>query len=229
MRRSIVVGALIFATFTGGALAQAPTAPGNDAQKLIGASWEFSNADRDKVCTVTFKSDTTANGFKLEFDRNCANLFPLVKDIEAWSYPDNDLLRLVDARGKPLVEFSEVESGIYEAPTPGVGVLFLQAAGTATPVQRTAEQMFGDWTIMRSDKPLCTLTLSSKAVRDSYALTIKQGCDPAIARTGFATWQMDQGELVLQGARGTSWRFEEGEATWRRVPETPEPITLVRQ
>ena len=54
-------------------------------------------------------------------------------DVAGWTFPDNDLLRLLDAQGKALVEFSEVEDGIYEAPTPGVGVLFLQNAARRRP------------------------------------------------------------------------------------------------
>ena len=99
---------------------------------MIG-TWEFSNADRDKTCTVTFKSDRSAVGYKLEFDPNCGNLFPLVRDIAGWKYPEDDLLYLLDAQGKSLVEFSEVEDGIFEAPTPGLGVLFLQNPAAAAP------------------------------------------------------------------------------------------------
>ena len=54
-----------------------------------------------------------------------------MNDIAGWTYPNNDLLKLLDAQGRPLVEFSEVEDGIFEAPTPGVGVLFLQAPAAA--------------------------------------------------------------------------------------------------
>ena len=41
---------------------------------------------------------------------------------------------------------------------------------------------------------------------------------------------MDNGELVLSSARGQTWRFEENDLnTWQRVPETPDPVLLVRQ
>ena len=61
-----------------------------------------------------------------------------MNDVVGWDYPENDLLRLLDAQGKSLVEFSEVEDGIYEAPTPGVGVLFLQNAAAAAAAVETA-------------------------------------------------------------------------------------------
>jgi hypothetical protein len=41
---------------------------------------------------------------------------------------------------------------------------------------------------------------------------------------------MDNGELVLQSARGQTWRFEENDTnTWQRLPESADPILLVRQ
>jgi hypothetical protein len=93
--------------------------------------WEFSNAERNKICTATFKNARAPVGLRVEFDPNCASLFPLVSAVAGWVFPDGDLLRLVDASGATLAEFSEVEDGIFEAPTPGVGVLFLQNAEAA--------------------------------------------------------------------------------------------------
>jgi hypothetical protein len=207
-----------------------PAVLGDSAKAVLG-SWEFSNADRDKICSVTFKSDPSPVGFKLEFDKNCAGLFPLVSDVAGWNFPDNDLLRLLDAEGKALVEFSEVEDGIYEAPTPGVGVLFLQNAATAAPPPKGPEEVAGDWAIVRgSGAPICSLSLVTNALRDGFALTVKPGCDAAIARLNFGQWRMDRGELMLVPARGNPWRFEESDnVTWRRLPESADQIMLVRQ
>lgn len=211
------------------ALAQAPTL-GDSAKEVLGA-WEFSNADRDKTCTATFKSDRSPVGFVVEFDANCANLFPLVRNVAGWKFPDNDLLYLLDAQGKSLAEFSEVEDGIYEAPTPGVGVLFLQSAAAAGPAPKPAEQMAGTWAIMRGPGlPLCVLTLTSNPSGEALALSVKPGCDASIVRLNFTQWRIDRDELLLLPARGGTWRFEEVDGkTWRRVPESAEQITLVRQ
>ena len=199
MTRFIAIG-LAAICMAGAAQAQAPL--GDSAKAVIG-SWEFSNADRDKICTATFKSDPTRVGFKVEFDANCATLFPLVADVAGWSFPEGDLLRLLDAQGKALVEFSEVEDGIYEAPTPGVGVLFLQSAASAGPAPKPAEQLAGEWAIKRGpDKLLCSLTLANTPLRDDLALTVKPGCDATIVRVGFTQWRMDRGELVLVSTRG---------------------------
>jgi hypothetical protein len=126
------LGLLIVVLLATPALAQKapPPALGEQAKGMLGA-WEFSNAERDRICTATFRNGRTAAGFRVEFDRDCATKFPLIADVAGWTYPDDDLLRFFDAQGRVLVEFSEVEDGIFEAPTPGVGVLFLQNAAAA--------------------------------------------------------------------------------------------------
>jgi hypothetical protein len=232
MARRALIG-LAWLCMTGAALAQAPatqsTILSDSAKAMIGA-WEFSNADRDKSCTATFKTDPTKVGFKVEFDANCGELFSLVRDVAGWTFPENDLLRLLDAQGKSLVEFSEVEDGIYEAPTPGVGVLFLQNPASAGAPPKSPEQVAGDWAIVRGGKPLCQLTLATDPTEDGMAVKIKPGCDPAIARLNFAQWKIDRDELMLAPARGNAWRFEEADAnSWRRVPEAANPYSLVRQ
>jgi hypothetical protein len=210
------------------ALAQAPPL-GDSAKGLLG-TWEFSNADRDKICAVTFKDDAAKVGSQLEFDANCAGLFPLVSGIVGWKFPDNDLLSLLDADGKALVEFSEVEDGIYEAPTPGIGVLFLQNPAAAGAPPKPPAQVAGDWAIRRGGATVCALTLTANAAKDGFALTVKPGCDLAIAKLNFTQWRLDRDELMLVPAQGNPWRFEEiDNATWSRVPETADPITLVKQ
>jgi len=122
--------AFIALCLAGTVSAQAPSQLSESAKRVVG-SWEFSNADRDRTCMATLKGEPGPAGLKIEFDANCANLFSIVKEIAGWRFPENDLLYFVDARGRSLVEFSEVEDGIFEAPTPGVGVLFLQNADAA--------------------------------------------------------------------------------------------------
>ena len=211
-------------------LAFAQATLGESAKEMIG-SWEFSTADRQASCTATFKSDRAGKGFRVEFDDKCAAVYAQVKDIASWTFPDNDLLNLLDPAGKSLIEFSEVESGIFEAPVPGYGVLFLQhpdAAGTAA--APAADQLAGDWALMRGGKALCSLTLTLTPAEDEYALTVKPGCDPAVARLNIGRWRVDRDELMLRPERGNPWRFEEDDnKAWSRVPEAPNPYTLVKQ
>jgi len=230
--RRIGLAAIIVAAFAAAAHAQAPTpAPLSDAGKaMTTGTWEFSNADRDKRCTVTFRADPAAAGMRLEFDKGCVALFPFITQVAGWTLADNDFLRLVDAQGKSVLEFSEVETHMYEAPRPGEGILFIQASTEVGPPPKQADQMIGDWGLVRgSGKPICTLTLTNKPKGDDLALALKPGCNAFV--TGFAptAWQMDRGELLLKNARGQTWRFAEGDgSTWTRVPESAVPVLLLR-
>ena len=209
--------------------AAAQNAP-NDAEKTMAGDWELSNAGRDMLCAATFATDKAAGGFKVQFEPKCVELFPLLKDVAAWKYPENDLLRLLDSKGKSLVEFSEVESGIFEAPTPGLGILFLQHPGDAGPPPKPPEEIAGDWAITRGGKTLCVLTLTTTPGDDGLTLSAKPGCDAAIVRLGFFQWKLDRDEMLISPARGNPWRFESvDDKTWERVPEAPNPYRLVRQ
>ena len=221
--------AIVAICLIGAAAAQTPPTLGESAKAVLGV-WEFSNAERDKVCTVTLKKDRATVGFKAAFDAGCGALFPLVNEVVGWTFEENDLLRFLDAEGKSLVEFSEVEDGIYEAPTPGIGVLFLQNPAAAAPAAARPEEIAGDWTLMRGTAPICALALAPAPLRDGFRLTVKAGCAESIARLGFAQWRLDRGELVLVPLHGAVWRFETVDnTTWRRLSESADQITLVRQ
>jgi hypothetical protein len=209
----------------------APTGAEDAASAVIG-SWEFSNADRDKVCHITFRAEAVSGGRRLDIDKNCPNLFPSTKNVVAWAVDNYGDLRLVDAQGTALIELSQVEGGMYDGFSPQEGRYILQTAAAA-PV-RTANDLVGDWSIARSPgKPICTLTLANSpagAAADVLSLKVKPGCDPTIVRFNPTGWRMQEGELMLLSARGQSWQFEENDAnTWQRVPESADPILLMRQ
>ena len=77
---------------------------------------------------------------------------------------------------------------------------------------------------------MCLLTLAMTKAGENLAVTVKPGCDAALARVNFTQWRIDRDELMLMPSRGNPWRFEEVDGTtWRRIPETAEQITLVRR
>jgi hypothetical protein len=242
MLRSVTLALALLTAFAAPLAAQAPApdstapaapdpaAPPAPPRTMVG-NWEFSNADREKICTITFRNDLTRVGKKVEFDPACAVHFPFIREIAGWSQADNDFLRLVDAQGNPVLEFSEVESGIFEAPRAGEGILFIQNASALGPAPKTAELIAGEWAIARrTGRAICSLTLSNTAAGEEFVVRVQPPCDAVVTRFGPATWQMDRGELVLRSAGGQSWRFEETEdAKWRRLPETANPLFMVRK
>ena len=168
-------------------------------------------------------------------DNTCPAQLPELKDVAGWSVGGLDLVRLIDRKGKAVMEFSEVESGIFEAQRPGEGVFLLQtaAAAAAATAGISLDQMAGDWNVVRgASKTVCTITLTNSAAgADTFALKLKPGCDSFVTRFGPASWTMERGELVLKSKAGRSvWRFAADDPTnWQRIPEGSEPVSLVRQ
>lgn len=225
---SAMIGAAVVGCLCGGARAQDAQTSSDVTNAMVGP-WEFSNADHDKVCRFSFRAEPVAGGNRLDVDKNCSNIFPSTKDIAAWTLDSYGALRLLDARGNAVIELTEAEAGIYDGFQPGEGRYVLQSAAAAT--VRSAEDMVGDWAVARgTGKPICTLTLvNNPASADSLVLKIKPGCDALVTRFNPTSWRMNQGELVLLSARGQTWRFEENDAnSWQRVPESPDPVLLVR-
>lgn len=231
VRRTVLLSLLLIlpAASARPAPAPAPAAPTEAAKAMVG-KWEFSNADRDKICNLVFRNDPSAIGMKLEFDQACIGFFPFLKEIVGWRLAENDFLRLLNSKGKSVLEFSEVESRMFEAPRPGEGILFLQPLAAVVP-DITAEQMNGDWTIVRgSGKTICALTLSGTAVGDGFALKLNPGCEPFVARFNPVIWRLERGGLTFSSARGDTWLFEADDpANWHRIPESSDPILLVRK
>ena len=86
--------------------------------------WELATTERSKTCVVTLKGDTTPQGMKLELEPGCAAALPFTKDITAWNIKGlGDIVRLQDAAGQPVIDFTEVESGIFEGLRTGRGRL----------------------------------------------------------------------------------------------------------
>lgn len=227
MRRILPIGLMVTLL----ALLPLQAAAQSDAVKAIAGGWEISNADREKACNLTFKTDAVKGGFKVEFDKSCAAVFPPTKDVEAWALVKDDL-RLLDARGRTVFEFTEVETGMYEAERNNEGLYFLQSHASAAPAARTAEDMFGDWIVARAEKTVCTLSLTNNGAGGEmgYVLRVQPGCDSAVTRLSPVSWRMDRGELVLSSANGQSLRFNEYEPNkWQRVPESAEGLTMSRK
>jgi hypothetical protein len=199
------------------------------AKDLVAGAWEISNSDRDKRCPVTFSVDPAAGGFKLDLDPACT-IVPL-KEVVAWGLGPKDALRLLDAKNVPVLEFTEVESGMYEGERKGEGLYFMQTQAALKAEIRSPARIFGEWRIVRElDKPLCQLTLSeASGGNESYKIVVKPGCDARIAAFGLTTWRLDREQLVLTG-RTSSWRFGESDpTTWERVPLSTDPLLLMKQ
>jgi protease inhibitor Inh len=226
---SVVAGVLAW-------LACAPQVRAQDASTLkkdmIG-QWELATTDRSKTCVVTLKSDTSPQGFKLELEPGCATALPFTADITAWSIKGlGDIVRLQDTAGQPVIDFTEVETGIFEGLRTGEGVYILQNLAAARSLAKSMDQMIGDWAMVRGNgQAICGLTLTNtEAGQDNFQVFLKPKCDSAVAAFAPTQWRLEHGQILLQSASGEAWTFEaDDNAQWRRVPDSADPLIMLRQ
>jgi hypothetical protein len=201
-------------------------------KKDMVGQWELSTTERSKTCVVTLKGDTSPQGLRLELEPGCAAALPFTKDIAAWNIKGLDIVRLQDAAGQPVIDFTEVESGIFEGLRQGEGIYILQNLAAARSLAKSMDQMIGDWSMVRGNgRAICGLTLTNtEASPDNFAVFLKPRCDPAVASFAPTVWRLERGELLLMSASGEVWRFEaDDNAQWRRVPDSADPLIMLRQ
>lgn len=200
-------------------------------KKDMPGQWELATTERSKTCVVTLKADTTAQGFKLELEPGCAAALPFTKEITAWNIKGLDIVRLQDAAGQPVIDFTEVESGIFEGVRQNEGVYILQNLAAARSLAKSMDQMIGDWQIVRGNgRPICGLTLTNtEATGDNFQVFLKPKCDAAIAQFNPTQWRLERGQIILMSKAGETWQFEaDDNAQWRRVPDTADGLIMLR-
>jgi hypothetical protein len=201
-------------------------------KKGMVGQWELSTTERSKTCVVTLKGDATPQGLKLELEPGCGAALPFTKDITAWNVRGLDIVRLQDAAGQPVIDFTEVESGIFEGLRQGEGIYILQNLAAARSLAKSMDQMIGDWAMVRGNGVvICGITLTNtEANADNFQVFLKPKCDPAIAAFAPTQWRLDHGQMLLLSARGETWQFEaDDNAQWRRVPDSADPLIMLRQ
>jgi hypothetical protein len=199
-------------------------------KEMIG-QWELATTERSKTCVVTLKSDATPQGLKLELEPNCPKALPFTKDIVAWNIRGLDIVRLQDAAGQPVIDFTEVESGIFEGLRTGEGVYILQNLAAARSLAKSMDQMIGDWSMVRGNgQTICGLTLTNtEATGDNFQVFLKPKCDPAVTAFAPTEWRLERGQMILTSKSGQSWQFEaDDNAQWRKVPDTADPLIMLR-
>jgi hypothetical protein len=201
-------------------------------KKDMVGQWELSTTERSKTCVVTLKGDTSPQGLRLELEPGCAAALPFTKDITAWNIKGLDIVRLQDAAGQSVIDFTEVESGIFEGLRQGEGIYILQNLAAARSLAKSMDQMIGDWSMVRGNgRAICGLTLTNtEAAADNFAVFLKPRCDAGVAAFAPTVWRLERGELLLMSANGEVWRFEaDDNAQWRRVPDSADPLIMLRQ
>ncbi len=227
---SCLAVAALLASVVSGSAAHAQDASARK-KDMIG-QWELATTERSKTCVVTLKPDSAPQGLKLELEPGCAAALPFTKDIAAWSLAGLDIVRLQDAAGESVIDFTEVETGIFEGVRSGEGVYILQNLAAARSLAKSMDQMIGDWAMVRGNgNVVCGLTLTNNdAGHDNFQVFLKPKCDSAIASFAPSQWRLEHGQIMLMADNGDTWRFEaDDNAQWRLVPDSADPLIMLRQ
>lgn len=212
---------------------QACAQSGTSLTDTMVGQWEFSTAGRDKTCVVSLQGDAARQGgMKLELEKGCGDVLPFMQGVASWSIRGLDIVRLQDAQGQPVIDMTEVESGIFEGVRPGEGVYLLQNLEAARALSKSTDQMIGDWSMVRGNgTAICGLTLTNTEAGDgNFQVFLKPRCDAMVASFAPTLWRIERGEMLLQSAKGEVWRFEaDDNAQWRRVPDSADPLIMMRQ
>ncbi len=228
LRFGIVLAALLTLAAISPARAQRDAAA---LKKDMVGQWELATTDRSKTCVVTLKPDSTAQGLKLELEPGCATALPFTKDITAWNIRGLDIVRLQDTAGEAVIDFTEVETGIFEGLRQNEGVYILQNLAAARSLAKSMDQMIGDWSMVRGNgQAICGLTLTNtEAGQDNFQVFLKPKCDPVVAAFAPTQWRLDHGQMLLMSQGGETWQFEaDDNAQWRKVPDSADPLIMLR-
>jgi hypothetical protein len=229
----VMVLLLAAALAPGGLLRGAQAQDAANLRKDMIGQWELATTDRSKTCVVTLKNDAVPQGLKLELEPGCAATLPFTRDVAAWSIKGlGDIVRLQNSAGDAVLDFTEVETGIFESVRQGEGVYILQNLAAARSLAKSMDQMIGDWAMVRGNgNAVCGLTLTNTdAGNDNFQVFLKPKCDATVAAFAPTLWRLDHGQIILLSERGETWRFEaDDNAQWRLVPDSADPLILLRQ
>ena len=201
-------------------------------KKAMIGQWELATTERSKTCVLTLKPDAAPRGQKLELEPGCAAALPFTKDIAGWTVKGLDIVSLQSANGEAVIDFTEVEAGIFEGLRQGEGVYILQNLAAARSLAKSMDQMIGDWAMVRGNgATICSLVLTNNdAGNDNFQVFVKPKCDSAIAAFAPSQWRLEHGQMMLMSDRGETWRFEaDDNAQWRLVPDSANPLIMLRQ
>ena len=70
---------------------------------------------------------------------------------------------------------------------------------------------------------------NTEATGDNFQVFLKPKCDPAVVAFAPNQWRLERGQMILMSAAGQTWQFEaDDNAQWRRVPDTADPLIMIR-
>jgi hypothetical protein len=211
-------------------LAGAPPAlaQSEDIYRAQAGRWLIAARNGQPGCFVTLGLARAIGGRSLELGTDCAQRVPAIANAAAWDIGEGVVLR--DPTRRTVATFSEDETAIW---TERKHDLLMVPAMQGVDRLPHARAVFGAWIMRRPGGPtLCEVTFLDRAPaggQESFALTLKPGCDSAVTRLKLASWRIEGPALLLYGQDGESLGFELTASGYaKRKSEGGRPLLMER-
>lgn len=203
-----------------------------EAGGRIAGPFQLTSADGGRACSFGLKADPSGPGLGLDFSRDACAVIAFSAQVVAWLPDPSGSIRLLNAQGRTVAEFTEGAGGSYEALREGDGVYFLTNPSAADSTDLKPEEVVGEWDLARTaGTPVCRITLLEDAAPGGgHRLKVAPGCDDSLMRFRPLAWDIEGGNILVRGeAAGAPIRFARQEdGGWARTPERGRPLLMTR-
>lgn len=204
-----------------------------EAGARLAGAFQLTSADGARACAFTLKPDAGGPGLAVDFDRDACGVIAFSSQVVAWLPDPSGSIRLINAQGRTVAEFTEASGGSYESLREGDGVYFLASPNAVDTTELKVEEVVGDWDLARTaGTPVCRVTLleETAAGGTGHRLAIAPGCDSALLRFAPVAWDIEGGNILVRGeGSGALIRFARQEdGGWARTPERGRPLLMTR-
>lgn len=160
-------------------------------------------------CRVALSTEAAIHAFAIDIPETCHSDFPELVEVAGWTILEDGTLRLTDALGKGLYEFTEIESGLFlMSGPPGFSMVNVDEGDfTETqPIEIFPEQRAGAYVLSQVEAPelaRCELTLLPEpGGEDWYNAAVDVACPQELTRFEIIGWRPLANGVALIGKPG---------------------------
>lgn len=239
------------------ALVGAMVLPAAAAPSLTGP-YDLTEPAQHRECRLVLRGEAAAQGHAVAMPAGCHKAFAVLASVVSWSEAGDGGVRLVDAFGQPVLDFTLAQGGLAATGPQGEMLRLapagrrLGAAAAVAPVQVAAAQpaaaaapaaagpalkpaeIAGRYAVLR-DKGRdtgCMVTLDEKArgPGGTFKALLAPACrDQGIVIFDPVGWQVVSGRLVLTARKGHTTHLDhQSDGTWLKDPKEGKSLGLRR-
>ncbi len=169
----------------------------------------FAQGSGGPECRVELSTEAVIHAFAIIIPDTCIADFPLLAEIAGWTMLEDGTLRLTDALGKGIQDFTETESGLFlSGEPPGYSMVNVDESDFAEtqPVGSFPEKHAGAYVLSQAEAPdlaRCEVNLLLEAGgEDWYLVSVDPSCPTELLRFEIIGWRPAPEGIMLIGKPG---------------------------